>query len=245
LLTCGANNADCWGENYRLVDCENISSCSGIQNAVLIAGEDDFYVGNTCATGVTGPCLSGGNGPTTVGARSVILSSFMDRQPNFAFGWSCSNVSTISGPNPPFWNTCFSSLNGAAATAVSIGALKHVPPCPGGVNPPCPPVPTVPNSASQSIAFTYTDGTGAFQAWRMFVDVAGSFQFQSTQPNASFNVGGLEADTSLLVGPSGTPLFEVGIGGTTNVTFPNLTGPAAYACLDASGIIYKKVGSCP
>jgi hypothetical protein len=245
LLTCGANNADCWGENYRVIDCENVSTCVTSQNVVLIAGEDDFYVGNTCAAGITGPCVSGGNGPTTVGARSVILSSFMDRQPNFAFGWSCSNVSTISGNNPPFWNTCFSSLGGAAAVGLSIGTLKHVPPCPAGTNPPCPPVTAVPNSASQSVAFSYTDGTGAFQNWQMFVDVAGTFQFQSTQPNASFNVGGLSADKSLLVGPSGMPLLEVGIGGTTNVQFPNLTGPAGYACLDATGNLYKKVGSCP
>jgi hypothetical protein len=168
----------------------------------------------------------------------------MDRQPNFAFGWSCSNVSTISGNNPPFWNSCFSSLNGAAAVAFSIGSLKHVPPCPGGVNPPCPPVTVVANSASQSIAFSYTDNTGAFQNWQMFVDVAGTLQFQSTQPTAAFSVGGLEADKSLLVGPSGMPLFEVGIGGTTNVTFPALTGPAGSACLDVSGNIFKSP-TCP
>jgi hypothetical protein len=245
LFTCGVTGTSCWAENYRIVDCENVSSCSGIQNAVLIAGEDDFYVGNTCAAGVTGPCVSGGNGPTTVGARSVILSSFMDRQPNFAFGWSCSNVSTISGNNPPFWNSCFSSLNGAAAVAFSIGSLKHVPPCAtAGQNPPCPPAPVVANSASQSIAFSYTDATGAFQNWQMFVDVAGTLQFQSTQPTAAFSVGGLEADKSLLVGPSGMPLFEVGIGGTTNVTFPALTGPAGSACLDVSGNIFKSA-TCP
>ncbi|HEY1432261.1 MAG TPA: hypothetical protein VGF39_11650 [Stellaceae bacterium] len=245
LFTCGVTGTSCWAENYRIVDCENVSACSGIQNAILIAGEDDFYAGNTCAAGVTGPCVSGGNGPTTIGARSVILSSFMDRQPNFAFGWSCSNVSTISGNNPPFWNTCFSSLNGAAAVALSIGSLKHVPPCAtAGQNPPCPPAPVVANSASQSIAFSYTDGTGAFQNWQMFVDVSGAFQFQSTQPNAAFNVGGLEADKSLLVGPSGMPLFEVGLSGTTNVSFPQLTGAAGYACLDVNGVIYKKA-TCP
>jgi hypothetical protein len=243
LFTCGTTGTSCWAENYRLVDCENVSSCSGIQNAILVAGEDDFYVGNTCAVGVTGPCPSGGNSPTTVGARSLILSSYMDRQPNFAFGWACSNVSTISGNNPPFWNACFSSNNGAAATGLSIGTLKHVPPCPTG-NPPCPPVPVVANSASQAIALSYTDGTGAFQNWEMLVNAGGSLVFQSTQPGAAFSVGGLVADTSLLVGMSGVPLFEVGLGGTSNVQFAQLTGPAGYACLDVNGVIYKKA-TCP
>lgn len=98
LVTCGFSNSSCWGENYRLEDCET-PTCGGLTGIKMVAGEDDFAVTNTL---------------TTIGARTVILSGL---QPTFASGWGCSTVSSA------VWTFCVVSLDGASTVALQAGAL--------------------------------------------------------------------------------------------------------------------------